>query len=268
MKKVLQLAITAALVATTPAMATSLQDAVMSDVRSAKNKSRDEYRNPQQTLNFFGLKDDMTVVELWPGGGWYTEVIAPAVAEKGQFIAAHFPTGTDVAYFNKHLPKYQKKIESTPSLSKTKITGFHPKLNPEMAPANSADMVVTFRNLHNFYMNGDDALQITLDSAFKALKPGGVLGVVDHKLPENLDAEKFRKSGYMKQSVLEAAAKKAGFKLVDSSSVNANPLDKAQYEKGVWTLPPTLANGDKDKAMYLAIGESDRFTLKFVKPKL
>ncbi len=252
----------------TVAHATTLQDTVKSEVRSDKNKARDEFRNPQQTLNFFGLSKDMNVVEIWPGGGWYTEIIAPMVAEKGKFVAAHFPSGTDIGYFNKHLPKYQAKIKNTPALSKTEITEFHPKFSPEMAPAGSADMVLTFRNLHNFYMTSDEMMQSTLDAAFKALKPGGVLGVVDHKLPENLDTEAFRQSGYIKQSVVEAAAKKAGFKLVASSGVNANPLDQAQYEKGVWTLPPTLALGDKDKAKYLSIGESNRFTLKFVKPKL
>lgn len=270
MKTMLNLAITAAIAASsiTAVHATTLQEAVKSEVRSDKNKSRDEFRNPQQTLNFFGLTEDMTVVEIWPGGGWYTEVISPVVAEKGKFVAAHFPSGTDVGYFNKHLPKYQAKIKNTPALSKTEITEFHPKFSPDMAPAGSADMVLTFRNLHNFYMTSDEMMQTTLDSAFKALKPGGVLGVVDHKLPENLDAEAFRQSGYIKQSVVEAAAKKAGFKLVASSGVNANPLDQAQYEKGVWTLPPTLALGEKDKTKYLAIGESNRFTLKFVKPTL
>lgn len=248
--------------------AAELGEVVKSDIRSAQNKARDEYRNPQQTLHFFGVEPSMTVVELWPGGGWYSEILAPYLADKGQFIAAHFPDGTDVNYFNKHLPKYKAKIAQTPSLSKTKVTGFHPKYAPEIAPENSVDMVLTFRNLHNFYMNGDDALKATLNAAFKALKPGGVLGVVDHKLPEELDAEAFRQSGYIKQSVVEAAATAAGFQLVDSSQVNSNPLDNAQHEKGVWTLPPTLALGDKDKAKFLTIGESDRMTLKFIKPKL
>lgn len=270
MKKYLKLAVSMALAAgsITAAHATSLQESVQSEVRSNKNKARDEFRNPQQTLNFFGLKDDMTVVEIWPGGGWYTELIAPVVADKGKFVAAHFPTGTDIDYFNKNLPKYQAKIKNTPALSKTQITEFHPKFSPDMAPANSADMVVTFRNLHNFYMTSDELMHKTLAAAFKALKPGGVLGVVDHKLPEELDAEKFRNSGYMKQSIVESAAKKAGFELVASSHINSNPLDLAQYERGVWTLPPTLALGDKDKGKYIAIGESNRFTLKFVKPKL
>lgn len=245
--------------------AKGLHEVVASDIRSDKNKARDEYRNPQQTLHFFGIEKNMTVVELWPGGGWYTEILAPMLADEGQFVAAHFPEGTDVKYFNKYLPKYKTKISTTPELAKTKVTGFHPKHNLEMAPANSADAVLTFRNLHNFYMNGDEALKVTLESAFKALKPGGILGVVDHKLPESLDAEKYRQSGYIKQSVVEKAAKAAGFKLVASSDINANPLDNAQHEHGVWSLPPSLRD-KKAQAKYRAIGESNRMTLKFVKP--
>ncbi len=268
MKTLTKLALLGALVAPLSTInAAPLNEVIKSEVRSDKNKSRDEYRNPQQTLHFFGIENDMTVVEIWPGGGWYTEILAPMLAEKGQFVAAHFPEGTDIGYFNKHLPKFKSKIEKTPELSKTKITQFHPKFSPELTKAGTADAVLTFRNLHNFYMDSDEAMQKTLNAAFKALKPGGILGVVDHKLPENLDADKFRPSGYVKQSIVEKAAKAAGFELVAVSEVNANPLDSAQHDKGVWSLPPTLAGGKKDKAKFLAIGESNRMTLKFVKPK-
>ena len=241
-------------------------EVVKSDIRSASHKARDEFRNPQQTLNFFGIQENMAVVEIWPGGGWYSEILAPMLADKGAFYAAHFPVGTDVAYFNKHLPKYQAKIANTPGMEKTKITQFHPKHAPEMAPNGSADAVLTFRNLHNFYMNGDEALKLTLAASFKALKPGGIFGVVDHRLPENLDAEKNRNSGYIKQSVVINMAEEAGFKLVAESAINANALDNAQHEKGVWTLAPTFALGDTERAKYQTLGESDRMTLKFVKP--
>lgn len=247
-------------------VAAPVSEVVKSDIRSASNKARDEFRNPQQTLNFLGIKDTMTVVEIWPSGGWYSEILAPMLADKGTFYAAHFPSGTDVEYFNKHLPKYQAKIANTKGMEKTKLTGFHPKHATDMAPAGSVDAVLTFRNLHNFYMNGDEALKIALASSFKALKPGGIFGVVDHRLPEELDAEKNRNSGYIKQSVVIKMAEEAGFKFVAESSVNANPLDNAQHEKGVWSLSPTFALGEKDRAKYQTLGESDRMTLKFVKP--
>jgi len=270
MKKLTSLALcsllASATLAATTVYAAPVSEVVQSDIRSASNKARDEFRNPQQTLNFFGIEDTMTVVEIWPGGGWYSEILAPMLADKGVFYAAHFPSGTDVEYFNKNLPKYQAKLANTKGMEKTKLTGFHPKYTTELAPAGSADAVLTFRNLHNFYMNGDDALKTTLAAAFTALKPGGIFGVVDHRLPENLDAEQYRPSGYVKQSIVISMAKAAGFELVAESAVNANPLDNAQHEKGVWTLAPTFALGDKDRAKYATLGESDRMTLKFIKP--
>lgn len=245
-----------------------LAKAVASDVRSSDNRSRDTFRNPEETLRFFGIEDDMTVVEIWPGGGWYTEILAPYLADNGKLYAAHFPKDTDREYYQRSLAAFEDKVANHDAFSAITVTEFAPTSDAEIAPAGSADMVLTFRNLHNWYMQGDTAaLEQAFATFYKALKPGGVLGVVDHRLPEDRDDEEAKDSGYMKQSWAIKYAEAAGFELADESSVNANPKDTADHERGVWTLPPSLALGDEDREDYLAIGESDRFTLKFVKPE-
>ncbi|MCO7226854.1 class I SAM-dependent methyltransferase [Pleionea sp. CnH1-48] len=245
-----------------------IKKAVAGEHRSAKNKARDGARHPEQTLKFLGLKPGMTVVEIWPGGGWYTEVIAPVVKGKGKFYAAHFDADAGVDFFTKSLNRFQEKfVADKKTYGDIHVTTFNPPSKLEIAPAGSADMVLTFRNVHNWYMRGDEeGIKASFGSMFKALKPGGILGVVDHRLPESRDQKKDKNSGYMKQSLVIKWAEDAGFKLVDKSEVNANPKDSANHPKGVWTLPPRLRLGDKDRAKYEAIGESDRMTLKFVKP--
>ncbi|WP_018692454.1 class I SAM-dependent methyltransferase [Algicola sagamiensis] len=233
--------------------------------RSEANKQRDIFRHPKETLEFFGLKAHMTVVEIWPGGGWYTEVLAPILKENGTLYAAHFSKDSPSEYFRKSRARFENKMQD-PVYSAVKITEFYPGSQHKIAPKNSADMVLTFRNLHNWYMQKDtDGIENALKAFYDALKPGGILGIVDHRLPENMDQAEKKMSGYLKQSWVIQKAKEAGFELEALSEINANPKDTADYLKGVWALPPRLANGEQQKEKYLAIGESDRMTLKFVK---
>lgn len=245
-----------------------LTDAVKNQARSSKAQARDASRHPVETLEFFGFKPNMTVVEIWPGGGWYSDIIAPAVQGQGTYYTAHFPADTDVKYFKKSLNRYQDKLKNDKRYSEVRLSEFSPTTHHNIAPKESADMVLTFRNLHNWYMSHDEAgLQNAFNAFYTALKPGGVLGVVEHRLPEDKNGAKAKRSGYVKQSWVIDLAKKAGFELAAKSEINANPKDTADHPKGVWTLPPTLALGEKDKAKYQGIGESDRMTLKFIKPK-
>lgn len=247
---------------------TLLLKTATADNRSSDNIARDTYRNPQQTLTFFGLQPNMTVVEIWPGGGWYTEILAPTLKQQGQYFAAHFPSDSEVKFYQRSLTQYQDKLASHRAYENVKLSEFYPGTHHNIAPAESADMVLTFRNLHNWYMQRDvEGINEAFKAFFTALKPGGVLGIVDHRLPENRDGAKAKRSGYVKQSWVIELAEQAGFVLEATSEVNANPLDTADHEKGVWTLPPRLALGEKDITKYQAIGESDRMTLKFRKPE-
>ncbi|MCO4797973.1 MAG: class I SAM-dependent methyltransferase [Colwelliaceae bacterium] len=238
----------------------SLNKAIAGEHRSDKNKARDKYRNPQETLEFFGFKSNMTVVEITPGGGWYTEILAPALKGSGKLIGAHYPDTGEDNYYSNSRKKLVKKLASNAVFSEVELSNFVPKKASELAAAGTADMVLTFRNLHNW---GEEGVQQVFKDAYKALKAGGVLGVVEHRLPEGGDKEK--SNGYVSQAETIAQAKAAGFKFAGSSEINANAKDKTTHPKGVWTLPPRLALGEKDKEKYLAIGESDRMTLKFVK---
>lgn len=238
-----------------------LTQAVASEHRSAANKMRDEYRHPQQTLEFFGFKSTMTVVEITPGGGWYTEILAPALKGKGKLIGAHYPDTGEDNYYSNSRKKLEKKLASHEIFSEVELSNFVPKKASELAPAGTADMVLTFRNLHNW---GEEGVSQVFVDAFKALKAGGVLGVVEHRLPKGATANDNNR-GYVSMDKTIAQAEAAGFTLVASSEVNANTKDMASYEKGVWTLPPSFALKDKNKEKYSSIGESDRMTLKFAK---
>ncbi len=234
----------------------ALTAAVAAPTRTPANLARDQYRHPAETLAFFGVKPGDTVIEVQPGGGWYTEILAPYLKAKGAYILAQAPgKGRDTLA--------EKLATDAATYGKVKWTGLP---IDDVAPG-SADVILTFRNVHNFIMRGGTAADDTFASFFKALKPGGTLGVVDHRLAEGRDSALEKSSGYLKKSTVVALAEKAGFKLAGESEVNANPKDTADWEKGVWTLPPTYRNGEVDKAKYAAIGESDRMTLKFVKPK-
>lgn len=234
-------------------------NAAVADSARVSKSARDAYRNPAETLAFFGLKQDMTVIEIWPGGGWYTEILNSVVKDKGQLIGAHFYVEDGKpAFFKRSLDSFNKKVADNPLYNGIVVTQFHPTKALDIAPQGSADMVLTFRNLHNWYMRqGDEGVLNAFKAFNKALKKGGVLGVVDHRMPEDFDQQENKGSGYLKQSYAIAMAKKAGFKLVATSEVNANEKDTAKHPKGVWTLPPRLALGEEDKAKYMAIGESD-----------
>lgn len=246
----------------------ALQAAIDHPIRSSANKARDQHRHPLETLSFFEVTPKSTVVEVSPGGGWYTEILAPLLQQNGQYYAAHHPTDAKSEYAQKSLAAYKAKLAADPVYSKVVVTGFAPVAGQKIAPDGSADVVVTFRNLHNWYMQkGDESLLNAYQSFYAALKPGGVLGVVEHRLPESKLGTDWKKSGYMPQSLAVKLAEQAGFVLEATSEVNANPRDTADHKSGVWALPPSLANKETDKAKYLAIGESDRMTLKFRKPK-
>ncbi len=233
--------------------------------RSSENKARDVYRHPQQTLEFFSVKPTMTVVEIWPGGGWYSEILAPYLRDEGRLYAAHFSTNSNVAYFTKSLKSFIEKTAAQPEIyGKMILTELDPPAKVEIAPAGSADRVLTFRNVHNWMKSG------TADAVFKAmytvLKQGGMLGVVEHRDLAGREQDPKAQSGYVTEAYVIKLAEKAGFILLQKSEINANPKDTKDHPAGVWTLPPSLRLEDDNKATYLAIGESDRMTLKFVKP--
>ncbi|MBL4631810.1 MAG: class I SAM-dependent methyltransferase [Paraglaciecola sp.] len=267
-KRAIKVAITLSLFSSPLALADAISDAVNQPNRSIKERARDEYRHPQQTLRFFDVQADMAVAEISPGGGWYSSILAPLLNKNGQFYAAHYyiEEGSN-AYFKRSLDGFMQKVSADANYKNTKVTAFHPTKATDFAPANSLDRVLTFRNVHNWYMQtGQEGIDSAFSSFFKALKKGGVLGVVEHQLPESFADETQKKSGYLKQSFVLAAAEKAGFTLLAQSDVNLNSLDTADHKKGVWTLPPSLGLGETDRAKYLAIGESSRMTLKFIKP--
>ncbi|SDZ75706.1 class I SAM-dependent methyltransferase [Microbulbifer marinus] len=246
--------------------AADLKSVVEGDHRTESFAARDQYRNPQATLQFIGIKPDMTVVEIAPGGGWYTEILAPYLKDEGTLYAAHFPADSESSYYQRSLKAFKEKLAADKdSYGKVELTEFDPASGRPIAPAGSADAVVTFRNVHNWMNGGYD--QKAFDSFFAALKPGGVLGVVEHRAKPGTSREDMIQSGYVTQDYVIELAKNAGFELEASSDVNANPKDTAKHPKGVWTLPPSLRLGDQDKDKYLAIGESDRMTLRFRKPK-
>ncbi len=244
----------------------ALKAAAEGDHRSAENKARNATRNPVETLSFFGIKPDMTVIEVSPGGGaWYTEVLAPFLRENGQLILASYDENDKREYVVKNREKLAKKLADNPDVyDKVLVTEFAPPKKVGIAPEGTVDMIVTFRNTHG-WMRGGIASDC-FETFFKVLKSGGVLGVVQHRADPAVEATAKPPAGYVNEQFLIKMAEHAGFILVADSDINANPKDTKDHENGVWSLPPTLAGGDKDRDKYTAIGESDRMTLKFVKP--
>jgi len=235
--------------------------------RSAANRARDAYRHPKETLLFFGLRPEMSVVEVWPDpSGWYTEIIAPLVRDKGTYYAAVLDAAPGNANQQQRVAAFREKLAGNPDLySKVVVVPFHTD-GRDMLPPNSVDMVLTFRNIHNWLAR--DTANQAFGAMYRALKPGGVLGVVEHRGNPAVPQDPQAKSGYVNEQFAIDLIEKQGFRLVAKSEVNANPRDTKDYEQGVWTLPPVYRLGDRDREKYEAIGESDRFTLKFIKPPL
>ncbi len=249
--------------------------------RVASHRARDEFRHPVETLSFFGVTPQSTVVELWPGGGWYTEILAPLLREEGRLILTNFDRAGPDKYYGTRLAKsLDEKLAEDPSIydrvtqvtvaqdvtlgAKDKVASI--TINDfELAPAGSVDVVLTFRNSHGWFEHGNE--QKIYAMAYKALKPGGVFGVVQHRAAEGADPKKTVEDGYLPEAEVIAAAEAVGFTLAARAEINANARDTRDYPKGVWTLPPRLVEGDEDKQRYLQIGESDRMTLKFKKPE-
>ena len=243
----------------------ALNAALTGSHRGAAAKARDQYRNPAETLGFFWVTPGMKVVEIWPGGGWYTEVLAPYLREQGQFHAAHFPVNTDVNYFKRVRNNFKTKMAETPAVyDRVQLTEFHPPSAVKAGPDGEADRVLTFRNVHN-WMKAGFAEQAFAEFS-SMLKPGGILGVVEHRAKPGTDMETMIKSGYVTGEHVIALAEGDGFELEAKSEINANAADSADHPGGVWTLPPSLRYKEKDKEKYMAIGESDRMTLKFIRP--
>ena len=256
-----------------PETAFGIDDAVAGEWRSDADRTRDASRRPREVLEFFGLTQGMTVVEISPGRGWYTKVLAPYVNRNGGvFFAAGFDPKDERAYAQRGRKFFQENFVAQPEIYgdiEVTVVGAD---SPGVAPDGSADLVLTFRNVHNWVPAGN-AEKIFADM-YRALKPGGVLGVVDHRLPEDVEADPRLASGYIHEATVIALAQQAGFVLEASSPVNRNPADTADHPFGVWTLAPSARTSpfgkptdpDFDRAPYDAIGESDRFTLRFRKP--
>lgn len=272
---------TTATTTTTPAVTpAAFAEVLAMPHRSPENRSRDAGRHPAETLAFFGVEPDDTVVELWPGGGWYTEILAPYLRGHGHLIVTGFdPNGPKEYYGTGQTQKLvarfaeqkdvfgdvavatvPQKIELGPDgkVAKTTLEPF------ELAPADSVDVVLTFRNSHGWFRN--DAIGLVYGAAFRALKPGGIFGVEQHRAAEGADPNQTAEKGYLPEATVIAAAQAVGFELVERAEINANPKDTKDHPNGVWSLPPSLDGGDTDRAKYEAIGESDRMTLKFRKP--
>lgn len=232
--------------------------------RSDSNKARDQYRHPKETLEFFGVKPGMHLIEITPGGGWYAEILAPLMKGDGSYTAAIVTPKKKEGEDAQDMDALSKKFAADPAeYGEAKVVQFDTKA-PSFGAPGSADIVLTFRNVHNFVMG--DFAPAMFKGFYDVLKPGGVLGVVDHRAAPDADLAKIKQSGYLPEDFVIKLATDAGFTLDAKSEVNANPKDDRNHEEGVWTLPPSLALKDKDREKYLAIGESDRMTLRFVKP--
>src|SRR5579863_312691 len=244
--------------------AQTLTSILAGDQRTEENRARDRYRHPKETLLFFGIRPQMKVMEVWPEPGWYTEVIAPLLRDSGVYYAAVTPDPGS-KHVTQRLVAFRAKLAARPDLYQhVQVVNF-PLDGTDAVPPESLDMVLTFRNIHN-WMADDKAAQ-AFASMYRALKPGGVLGVVEHRGNPAVSQDPQAKSGYVNEDYAIRLIEAQGFRLGAKSQVNANPKDSKDYEQGVWTLPPSYRLGPRDHDKYAAIGESDRFTLRFVKPK-
>jgi predicted methyltransferase len=244
--------------------AAALEAVLTAEHRSAANRARDAHRHPLETLLFFGIKPDSTVVEVWPGAnGWYTEVLAPLLAERGKLYTPIYGEAPDNPFVAAGNKSFREKLAARPDLyGKVEITALWTG-NEDIAPPGSADLVLTFRNLHNWMARG--MANEAIAAMHRALKPGGILGVVEHRGVAGKAQDPKATAGYVDEQYAIELIQAAGFELVGRSEINANPRDTKDYAQGVWTLPPNYRLGDRDREKYTAIGESDRFTLKFRK---
>jgi predicted methyltransferase len=240
-------------------------DAILAaNQRSEANRERDQYRHPKATLLFFGIRPEMSVLEVWPEPGWYTEILAPLLRDKGKYFAGVIAAEPGNVHITQRLDEFRQKLASRPDVYDRVSVVTFPIDGSDAVPPGTLDMVLTFRNIHN-WMARDAAAQ-AFASMYRALKPGGVLGVTEHRGNPAVPQDPKAKSGYVNEDYAIKLIEAQGFRLVGQSQVNSNPKDTKDYEQGVWTLPPTYRLGAKDHDKYAAIGESDRFTLKFVKP--
>ncbi|MDQ3494760.1 MAG: methyltransferase [Pseudomonadota bacterium] len=245
----------------------ALDQALANPARSPDNIARDRFRNPRQTLTFFGVRPDQTVIEITPGGGWYAEILAPYLRGQGSYIAAvvdpgAYEPGRQRDYYTKGREELQAKFAAAPAqFDRATVMAYDPKA-PRFGAPGTADAVLTFRNVHNWRSGGQ--AEGMFRGFFDVLKSGGTLGVVEHRATRDVPADD--KSGYVGEAQVIAMAEAAGFRLDGKSEVNANPRDTKDHPNGVWMLPPVKRHDPEDAQKYLSIGESDRMTLRFAKP--
>ena len=242
-----------------------LQSAIAGTHRSAANRTRDAARHPYETLRFFGLRPEQQVIEVSPGGGWYTEILAPYLRDQGRLFAAHEATDDANEYRRRSRKNFGDKLARLPEVYDRVVIGLMPR-SPrfaDIAPPGGADRVLTFRNVHNWIEAGH--LDASLQAFHAVLKPGGVLGIEEHRAPPGKPLAWMADNGYVTEELMIGRATAAGFKLQARSEINANPLDTKDHPGGVWSLPPTLSGRDVDRARFVTIGESDRFTHRYVK---
>jgi predicted methyltransferase len=241
-----------------------LKAVIASDQRSTEEKARDVYRHPYDALTFFGIRGDMTVIEVYPGAGWYTQILAPYLKDKGKLIAAVYDRNpaTQKEWMIRYNKEFTDRFIGKPELyGEIGLVDMVPPDRIELAPAGSVDMILDIRNAHNWIDVGGKEVAV---GWFKALKKGGVLGIIEHRADDHKPPDP--DSGYVHQKRIVDLMLANGFELAATSELNSNPKDTKDHPEGVWTLPPSLALGADKSAKYLAIGESDRMTLKFVKP--
>ena len=243
----------------------SLMAAIASESRPIEQRSRDLYRHPYETLDFFGVRPDSAVLELWPGGsGWYTHILGPYVGATGKLYVTNYSAQDPSEYRAKSSAAYVETLKTIPNHDRINVIEVIPPETIDLGLDQEVDFVLTFRNIHNWMKDGSD---VTIyEQAYKALKPGGIFGVVEHRGQEGMTREQSIKSGYVDQQQLISEIEAAGFELVEASEINANAKDTKDHPEGVWTLPPSMRLEEKDATRYMEIGESDRMTLKFKKP--
>lgn len=252
----------------------ALQEALAGEHRSEAHRARDRYRNPVETMAFFGLEPDQTVIELWPGAGWYTEVLAPVLRDRGQLVVANFTTAPDAGMVARIGQALVDKLEATPDVyDRVEVITFSPPDDMSFGESGSADLLLISRHFHNLIGRGIH--EEVLAAAHDVLKAGGTLGIIQHRLPAERDFDPEARTGYVPEEFVIEAAEAAGFELEARSDINANPMDTADHDQGVWALPPSLracadiedeAELEACRQRYQAIGESDRMTLKFRRP--